>query len=259
MKFKKKNKRKLSIGQHLKRWIKPLLLLLVLLVISWNVYQYNPSELLKVSVNWTIDRTHLVGKLSLEKKIEPLANEFYQLDLHDIKHELELHPWVLEAQVKRLFLDAIDINIITHEIAAHWQNIACEQDQSKDNCRGYVTTTGLIITPKNLFYHQQEESSDAIELHSAYDLTKNDSLLNEYQAYQQILTKMKIEKFVKSNIDSLSIKPNITVILGYNQQQQRLENFIKIYTKLRKKVPLKKLNKATYDMRYSKGFTLKYQ
>ena len=92
MKFKKKNKRKLSIGQHIKRWIKPLLLLLVLLVISWNVYQYNPSELLKVSVNWTIDRTHLVGKLSLEKKIEPLANEFYLLDLHDIKHELELHP-----------------------------------------------------------------------------------------------------------------------------------------------------------------------
>ena len=110
-----------------------------------------------------------------------------------------------------------------------------------------------------MFYHQQEESSDAIELHSTYDLTKNDSLLNEYQAYQQILTKMKIKKFVKSNIDSLSIKPNITVILGYNQQQQRLENFIKIYAKLRKKVPLKKLNKATYDMRYSKGFTLKYQ
>ncbi len=258
MRFRKKNKRKLPITQHLKRWIKPLLLLALFSTIGWNIYQYNPSELLKVSVNWHIDRTYLVDRPRLENSIKPLVAELHQLDLHAIKHELERHPWVKEAQVKRLLLDTIDINITTHEIATHWQNIACEQDQSANHCQGYVTTTGVIITPKNLFYHQQEGSNDAIKLYSAYDENNNNSLLEHYQTYQQILTKMHITKLIQSNIERLIIKPNITVILGYNQQQQRLKDFIKIYAKLRKKIPLRKLNKATYDMRYSKGFTLKY-
>jgi cell division protein FtsQ len=45
------------------------------------------------------------------------------------------------------------------------------------------------------------------------------------------------------------------VILGYQQQEQRLERFIKAYSKLK---PSKKINQITFDMRYPKGFTLSY-
>lgn len=259
MKFKKVNKRKLSTAQQIKRWFKPFSLLLALSIIGWNVYHYNPSELLKVSVNWTIDNTLLVDQKTLEEQIKPMVNKLHQLDLRNIKNELESHSWVKKVQVKRLFWDTIDINISTHKVATHWQNIACEKNQSNNNCQGYITTQGILITPSNLFYHQQNQTgSSAVELHSAYKPNESNLLFNDYLTYQQTLNKMKIRKFIRSNIDSLIINPNISVILGYNQQQQRLNNFIKIYAKLRKKISLNKLNKASYDMRYSKGFTLKY-
>ena len=259
MRSRKRNRRKLSAQQQLKRWLKPSLLLVVFSLLGWNIYHYNPEELLKVDINWNIDNTNLVNQEALKKQIAPLVSESYQLDLQDIKRELEYHPWVLEAKLKRLFWDTINININTHKIAAYWQNINCEQDLKQSNCRGYITTQGDLITPKNLLYHQEDKKlENLIELKSTYNLEKSTTLLDDYHAYQYILDDMKINKFIRSNIDSLKIKPNITVILGYSQQQQRLKNFIKIYQKLRQKIPLKKLNKATYDMRYSKGFTLKY-
>jgi cell division protein FtsQ len=254
----KRNQRRLSATQQIQRWIKPIILLTLISAIIWGVYQYNPSKLLNVKTNWTIDNTNLVTQKTLEQKIKPLVNKLHQLDLSAIKHKLEQHPWVMKAQVKRLFLDVIGINITTHQVASYWQNINCKQNQ-QDNCKGYISKQGKLITPKNLFYHQQNDNSkQLIELQSAYSLAKSKLLLTDYQAYQQILNKMKISTFVRSNIDTLTIKPNITVVLGYSQQQQRLQKFTKIYAKLRKKIPLRKLNKATYDMRYPKGFTLKY-
>ena len=259
MRFKKRNRRRLSATQQLKRWVKPVFLLSLIAAITWGVYQYNPSKLLKVEVNWAIDNTNLVTQIALEKQIAPLVNELHQLDLHDIKHELEQHPWVMEAQVKRSFLDTINIVVTTHEAATRWRNINCQQEQQDINCQGYITIQGRLITPENLFYHQQDGHSTQLnELQSTHDLEKSELLLVDYQAYQQLLGSMKINTFVRSNIDTLHINPNITIVLGYNQQLQRLQKFIKIYAKLRKKIPLEKLKKATYDMRYVKGFTLKY-
>ena len=228
-------------------------------IIGWSVTHYNPRELLKVNINWTIDRSDLVSKEALEQQIKPLINEDYQLDLHEIKYALEQHPWVQYAQVKRLFWDAIGINITTHQIATHWQNIACNQTTESKKCQGYITTEGVLITPENLSYQSNNQENEPLALlKSNHNLEKSVSLFKDYRAYQTILAEMKILSLARSNIDRLTIKPNMTVILGYNNQQQRLKNFIKIYQKLRQKISLKKLHKMTYDMRYPKGFTLKY-
>jgi cell division protein FtsQ len=254
----KRNQRRLSATQQIQRWIKPIALLILISVIIWGVYQYNPSKLLNVKTNWIIDNPNLVTQKTLEQTIKPLVNKLHTLDLNAIKHKLEQHPWVLKAQVKRLFLGVIGINITTHQVASFWQNINCKQNRP-NNCKGYISKQGQLITPKNLFYHQKNNNDkQLIKLKSTYNLAKSNLLLSDYQAYQQILNKMKISTFVRSNIDTLTIKPNITVVLGYSQQQQRLQRFIKIYAQLRKKIPLRKLNKATYDMRYPKGFALKY-
>ena len=259
MKSKRRHKRKTLPLQKVKNWLKVLVPVSIIAFISWNAYHYNPSELLKVRVSWAIDQTDLVNQQTLEKNISPFVSEVYQLDLHDIKHELERHPWVLKAQVKRSFLDAINIKIITHEVATYWENIACDQPFKQKKCQGYVTKQGVLITPLNLFYHQDDKTlNNMVTLRSNHSLEQNNSFLKDYQNYQQILGEMRIQSFARSNIDTLTIAPNITVVLGYSKQRLRLKNFIKIYAELRKKIPLKKLNKASYDMRYPKGFTLKY-
>lgn len=262
MKSKRRHKRKLSLLQQLKAWLKVLLALAIIGFIGWNVYYHNPSELLKIKakINWEIDQIQLVSQQTLEGEISALVNEVYQLNLHDIKYELEQHPWVREAQVKRLFFDAISIKIITHKTNIHWQNITCKQPFKPKNCQGYITTQGILITPLNLFYHQDnEKSNQPVTLESDYNLEQSNVLLEDYKIYQEILGKFKIQTFVRSNIDSLSIAPNITIVLGYSKQQQRLKNFIKIYNKLKQKISRRKLNKASYDMRYPKSFTIKYR
>jgi cell division protein FtsQ len=69
---------------------------------------------------------------------------------------------------------------------------------------------------------------------------------------------MLIKSFSKTHIEQLTFEPDIKVILGYQQQQQRLVRFLKAYKELKKKISRKKLNKSTFDMRYPKGFTLKH-
>lgn len=259
MKLKSKNQHRRSLFQYLKLLIWPLIFSLVISIIVWGNYHYNSSEILKISVSWEIDRDYLVNKETLEKQIESLTNKPYQLDLHGIKDELERHPWVQEAKVKRLFWDSIQIGIITHPIAAHWENVACDKSLEKENCQGYITTQGSLIKPENLYYQRNDKTSEnLVVLKSGHQPERYNSLLKDYRDYQLILSDLKILALTRSNIDQLTLKPNITVVLGYNKQQQRLKDFIKIYNKLRQKIPLRKLNKATYDMRYPKGFTLKY-
>ena len=53
----------------------------------------------------------------------------------------------------------------------------------------------------------------------------------------------------------LTFKPNIKVILGYQQQEQRLGRFLKAYAKLK---PSKKTKQVVFDMRYPKGFAMSY-
>jgi cell division protein FtsQ len=67
---------------------------------------------------------------------------------------------------------------------------------------------------------------------------------------------MVIKTFSKTNIDQLTLEPNVTVILGYQKQKDRLDRFLKAYSKLKKKT--KKVKRATFDMRYPKGFALSY-
>ncbi|MDB2590286.1 cell division protein FtsQ/DivIB [Candidatus Thioglobus sp.] len=259
MKLKSKNQHRRSLFQYLKLLLWPLIFTLVVSIIVWTNYHYNSSEILKISVNWEIDRDYLVNKETFEKQIESLTNKPYQLDLHGIKDALERHPWVQEANVKRLFWDTIQIGIITHPIAAYWENLACNKPLEKENCQGYITTQGSLIKPENLYYQRNDQAlENLVVLKSGHQPEQYGSLLEDYRTYQLILSDLKILTLTRSNIDQLTLKPNITVVLGYNKQQQRLKDFVKIYHKLRQKIPLRKLNKATYDMRYPKGFTLKY-
>jgi len=65
-----------------------------------------------------------------------------------------------------------------------------------------------------------------------------------------------IKSFSKTNIDQLTLEPNVKVILGYQKQDERLGRFIKAYNKLKKSNS--KVKQATFDMRYPKGFALSY-
>ena len=129
-----------------------------------------------------------------------------------------------------------------------WENINCIT-KNKTNCVGYISTTGELFIPKTMI------PSDAVLARSEENQTKIIKLYTDYQDYQILSGDMVITAFSRTNIDQLTFNPNIKVILGYQQQEQRLERFIKAYAKIK---PSKKVKQVTFDMRYPKGFSLSY-
>ncbi|BBB23524.1 cell division protein FtsQ [Isorropodon fossajaponicum endosymbiont JTNG4] len=249
MKYKRRNRRKKSIYQPI---FKLLSIIILLGLITCGVQNTHLSKFLKVDINWEIDKNLPITQQVLKRRIFPLITETYQLNLHEIKHELERHPWVANAKVSRLFWNFINIKISAQQISMRWKNKDCPNDAKTQTCQGYISTKGELFTPNKII------KSNAIIATSAHDKDIVKTLFDDYQTYQAIIKPMVITSIFKTNIDTLFIKPNIKVILGYQKQKKRLKNFVKVYKKLRQSIARAKLNRATFDMRYAKGFSLKF-
>ena len=244
---KRYNKRYKTPKQRLLPTLKMLPFFFALVLLIWGVFKAQDA-VLAVDIQWQVDPNLPINQSQLERVINPLINNKYQLDLHKIKQALENEPWVAQAQVKRLFWNSIEINISSHTIAMRWENSHCN-DKKSHNCVGYISDKGVLFIPNKRI------PSEAVIAHSKNDPNSAHELYTNYLLYQDLSNPMKITSFSKSQIDQITFEPNIKVVLGYQQQQKRLKRFLKAYKKLK---PSKKSKQVTFDMRYPKGFSLHY-
>ncbi len=249
-KNKRYNKRQKTTTQRLMPVAKILTIFFTISLTLWGMTKIKDIDSLKTVFKWQIDSSLLITQAELEKKIQPLIKNKYLLDLVEIKHLLESEPWIATAQVKRSFFNTVKINIETQQIAMRWENTDCKM-KSTPNCSGYISNTGTLFIPK------KQVKSDVVLARSKADKASIAQLYQDYLIYQNA-TKKRIKSFSRTHIDKLVFEPNIKVVLGYQQKQQRLVRFLKVYAKLRKKIAKKKLNRATFDMRYPKGFSVKW-
>jgi len=243
------NKRKKSITQLLLPIARALPFFAMLAYIVWSILKSNPTEFLKVDIQWNIDERLPITQTVLANKIQPLIQDKYQLDLHQIKQALENESWVSKAHINRLFWNSIQIDVETQRIAMRWKNTNCKAKDTA-NCTGYISTDGELFTPK------KSVVSNAVLALSKQDQMIVSKLYTDYKHYQELSNPMVIKSFSKTNIDQLTLEPNVKVILGYQKQDERLGRFIKAYNKLKKSNS--KVKQATFDMRYPKGFALSY-
>ncbi|BAS68102.1 cell division protein FtsQ/DivIB [Bathymodiolus septemdierum thioautotrophic gill symbiont] len=253
--IKKQNRRynahKKTTAQRLMPIAKILSILIILGFTIWGVVKIKEMDFLQTKITWQIDNNLLVAQSHLESKVQPLIkNKYLLLNLIEIKQVLENEPWIATANIKRLFFNSIQVSIKTHKIAMRWENINCKQ-KSVPGCLGYISTNGTLFMPRKTV------KSNAVLAHSKAEQAVITQLYQDYQNYQKSSGEMRIHAFSKTQIDTLIFKPNIKVILGYQQKQQRLERFLKAYKELKKTTPKVKLNRASFDMRYPKGFSLK--
>jgi cell division protein FtsQ len=243
------NKRKKTITQLLLPIARALPFFAILAFIVWSVLKSNPTEFLKVDIQWNIDERLPINQTALANKIQPLIQDKYQLDLHQIKQALENESWVSKAHINRLFWNSIQIDVEAKLIAMRWKNINCKEKDIA-NCTGYISTDGELFTPK------KSVVSNAVLAFSKQDQIIVSKLYADYKHYQELSNPMAIKSFSKTNIDQLTLEPNVKVILGYQKQDERLGRFIKAYNKLKKSNS--RVKQATFDMRYPKGFALSY-
>jgi cell division protein FtsQ len=244
-----RNKRQKTPAQLLMPLVKAAPFFIVLGLIVWGVLSANTAELLKADVRWDIAKTPPIDLHILKEKIQPLIQDKYQIDLHEIKLALESEPWVNKANVERLFWNSIQIKIELQQIAMRWKHSQCKSKE-QINCIGYISTQGELFIPKKII------PSDAILARSKPDKNTITQLYTDFQYYRSSVDPMVIKTFSKTNIDQLTLEPNVTVILGYQKQKERLDRFLKAYLELKKKT--RKVKQATFDMRYPKGFALGY-
>ena len=247
-----RNKRQKTPTQLLVPFVKAAPFFIILGLMIWGVLSTNPAELLKADVRWDIAKTPPIDQRILKEKIQPLIQDKYQLDLHEIKLALESEPWVNKADVERLFWNSIQIKIEFQQIAMRWEHSHCKSKE-QINCVGYISTQGALFMPKKII------PSDAILARSKPDTNIITQLYTDFEYYRSSVDPMVIKTFSKTNIDQLTLEPNVTVILGYQKQKERLDRFLKAYSDwLELKKKNKKVKRVTFDMRYPKGFALSY-
>ncbi|AYQ56312.1 hypothetical protein MS2017_0576 [Bathymodiolus thermophilus thioautotrophic gill symbiont] len=246
-------KRKKLSTKRLKFLAKICAFLILLSLGAWGAKTIIDTGFLKAEIKWHIDTELPMTQIMLEKIIHPLIKNEYQLNTNEIQQALENQPWIAKVSItaEPLFFNRIKINIDARQIAMRWENIDCKTND-EPNCTGYISKNGTLFIPKEMTV------SDAVLARTKIDQKTVSQLYQNYQEYQKITKKIPIKSFTKTHIERLTFEPNVTVILGYQQQQQRLARFLKVYQELKKKISRKKLNQATFDMRYPKGFTLKY-
>ena len=216
--------------------LRKLTYLFIFLLLAGLIYVIDSSELFEPKISWEVDGSLTTETAQYDRLINPLLNNKYLIDLSQLKETVEQHPWVSKAEVSRLFWNKIRIAIEKHNIAMRWGS------------GGYISNQGVLFKP-NLSIDSEAPlaivSEDRIE-----------QFYVDFMNYQSILGQLIIKQFERSYIDELTIEPNIQVILGYQQQSERLQLFIKAYEQLKGSSKIRK--RGIFDMRYPKGFALSY-
>ena len=217
--------------------------------VIWAVF-IKPVGFLQTTLHWQIDPALPINQTHLVQKIQPLISNQYWPDLYQIKQHLEAEPWIESVQIRRLLWNAIQIHINAQTIGMRWHNIDCKVP-TMPGCYGYISTKGTLFTPKK-----------TVPSNAALAITKPDQnvltqLYKDYQHYQAMAQPLSIQSISKRHVETLSFQSGVSVILGEKQQKQRLTRFIKAYHQLKKQEV--KIQQATFDMRYTKGFALSHR
>ena len=216
--------------------LKKLTYLFILLLFAGLIYVIDSSDLFEPKISWEIDGSLTAETAQYDRLIKPLLNNKYLIDLSQLKDRVERYPWVAKAEVSRLFWNKIRIAVVRHDNAMRWGS------------EGYISNQGVLFKP-NLSINSDAPiaivSEDQIE-----------QFYVDFINYRSILDPLTINQFERSHIDQLTLEPNLKVILGYQNQSERLQVFLKAYDQLKESSKIRK--RGIFDMRYPKGFALSY-
>lgn len=238
--FRRKNRRKKTQQQLFWLATKIIFFAGFLALLVWGFSKINPLEFLEVEITWELEDDLPISKNALQSQIEGFLQNRYLLDLQKIRRKITQQVWVDEVKIKRLFWNKIHIKVSTKKAALRFGKI------------GYISTKGVLFTPRKL----SKKNRNLPIVVGENEPLKVRQLFNDFQHYQELITPHKIKSLHRTQIDTLIISPNISLILGQKNQSLRLAKFKKIARRLRSTI--KKSKSTTFDMRYPDGFSIKY-
>jgi len=164
---------------------------------------------------------------------------FFSIDLSRLKEALLRHPWVNQVAVRRVWPATLVVIVSEHRPLARW------------NQDGVISDSGVVFTP--------QRSSIPKELPQFFgDDSSAMRLLGEYHTLQTLLLPLKLEliELEKTARDSwrARLSNGLTIILGREDIDARLEKLVVAYPRLRFTAPAEKIR---VDLRYPNGFAVR--
>lgn len=202
---------------------------------------------LNVDVEGTLDytdRERLSSAVELHTKLG-----FYGMDVDDIRADVENLPWVAQAHIRRVWPARLLISIEEHEPAARFNDNA-------------LVSKGLeLFKPPQLEKDNPQYLQWRANFASLPELAgvegRHEFILDAYRQYNLALSRfgVSVDSLIEDERHSqtLELSNQITLRIGYEAHELRLQRFIDVYERL--VVPLDG-QPAAFDMRYSNGFAL---
>jgi len=203
------------------------------------------SPVTNVDVEGTLDYT---DRDVLRQHVERHTQQgFYGMNVEAIRSDVESMPWVSKAHIRRVWPGRLMVTVEEHEPAAQF------------NDDMLVSKSMELFKPAQLekdnpeYSQWQRSFSNLPRLAGAQG--RHESVLDAFRNYEQALkpfgVKVKALLEDERRSQTLELANDVTVGIGYELHELRLQRFIDVYERL--VVPLNG-QPARFDMRYSNGF-----
>lgn len=195
-----------------------------------------------------LDSVSISGELvntdryQIENAIEELVNDsFFMIDLGNIKYALEQLPWIQTADVRRVWPNALLVNVVEKKAVARW------------NKKELINTNGKTFNPGGM-----KKPFDSLPLLSGPE-GKSGFVMNNYHQMSRILRNIGL------NIQSLHLEERYSWIITLDSKAlikldnersfEKLQNLVSLLHKF----PAEELgNIKTIDLRYENGLALSF-
>lgn len=196
-----------------------------------------PIEKIRVQGNFLFIEESMLNEAITEIK----SQGFFSLDIQAVREQVETLPWVAQASIRRVWPNGLAIHVVEQQPLARWSE------------------GGLINTQGEWFNPLQDTYPKGLPVFSGPKILQTE-MSQYYATFTQLLKplSLSIEQLETSSRSAVNIylDNGMKLVLGREQQQVRLQRFIRVYNKL---FASKASEVAQIDLRYSNGMSVTWR
>ncbi|MDH5570891.1 MAG: cell division protein FtsQ/DivIB [Gammaproteobacteria bacterium] len=225
-----------------RRLLTGLLVVAVLSLLSWiAMVVMNPATLPVKTVRVQGEFSY-IEEAMLSKAITEIKTQgFFSLDVQAVREQVEQLPWVAQASVRRIWPDTLSLFLVEQKALAYWM------DDGLVNLKGELFKPDQATYPKGLPVFNGPENMQAVL--TQHYLESNAALNAHGLAVSQV-------DLTTRRALSLQLNNGIKLVLGREQQQQRLQRFLSVYEQL---FATRVNDIEAIDLRYSNGMSVAWR
>jgi len=231
-----------------KRLLPVLVLLLLAGMAGWLGWSFRSAPLLASRADFPLKKLRIASTFNhldaqqIRAMIAPLARRgFLGADMDAIRRALLAQPWVAAVAVRRVWPDRLDVSITEQQALAHW------------GARALLNTHGEIFRPRrvtavvpDLPWLNGPLGSEHKVLMQFYEINNSLGPLALY------VRRLRLDA---RRSWGLTLDNGLSLALGKEQMQQRVQRFVRFYHKL---MTTRQQEIEEIDMRYAHGFAVRW-